>query len=227
MVASGNAMNPGYHETRFDFDPRREVLWATLCECYFQKLVSPDDCVLDIGAGYGHFINNIRAKRRIGFDSWPGMAGFLKAGVEGIVSSATDLTGVEDGTVDFALASNVFEHLTRGELAIVLEQIRKKLKASGTLTILQPNYRFAYQEYFDDYTHVSIYSDRSMCDLLSASGFRIEQCRPRFLPLTIRSSFPVSPFLIRTYLRLPVKPFGKQMLITASPRPPVAPVHKP
>jgi SAM-dependent methyltransferase len=214
-------MNPGYHDTRFDFDPRREVLWATLCECYFQKLVSPDDCVLDIGAGYGQFINNIRAKHRIAFDCWPGMLGFLKADVEGIVSPATDLSAVGDGTVDFVLASNVFEHLTREELAIVLEQIRRKLKVSGTLTILQPNYRFAYKEYFDDYTHVAIYSDRSMCDVLVANGFRIEQCQPRFLPLTIRSSFPVSPFLIRTYLRLPVKPFGKQMLIRARPEPQV------
>jgi len=45
-------MNPGYHETRFHFDPRREVLWATLCDSYFQELISPDDCVLDLGAGY-------------------------------------------------------------------------------------------------------------------------------------------------------------------------------
>ena len=217
MVASSAQMNPGYHETRFHFDPRREVLWATLCDSYFQELVSPDDCVLDLGAGYGHFINNIRARRRIAFDSWPGMTGFLKTGVEGIVSAATDLTAIGDGTVDFVLASNLFEHLTQAELAVVLKQVRAKLKASGTLAILQPNYRFAYKEYFDDYTHVSVYSDRSLCDFLSANGFRIEECLPKFLPLTIRSSFPVSPVLIRAYLRLPVKPFGKQMLIRASP----------
>jgi SAM-dependent methyltransferase len=194
----------------------------TLCECYFQKLVSPDDCVLDIGAGYGHFINNIRAKRRIAFDSWPGMLGFLKAGVEGIVSTATDLTAIADRSVDFVLASNLFEHLTQMELAVVLGQIRGKLKASGALVIVQPNYRFAYKEYFDDYTHVAIYSDRSLCDFLVANGFRIEQCLPKFLPLTIRSSLPVSPFLIRTYLRLAMKPFGKQMLIRATPGQPVA-----
>ena len=210
-------MSSGYHDTRFAFDPRREVLWATLCDCYFQSLVSPGDCVLDIGAGYGHFINNIRARRRIAFDSWPGMTGFLKAGVEAVVSPATDLSAIDDASVNFALASNVFEHLTREELSLVLEQLRKKLAASGTLTILQPNYRFAYREYFDDYTHVSIYSDRSLCDFLAANGFRIEHCEPRFLPLTIKSSFPVSPFLIRTYVGLPVKPFGKQMLIRARP----------
>jgi len=99
---------------------------------------------------------------------------------------------------------------------VVLAQLRAKLKPSGTLNILQPNYRFAYKEYFDDYTHVSIFSDRSLCDFLQTHGFRILQCCPRFLPLTIKSRLPVFPLLIRTYLRLPIKPMGKQMFIRAS-----------
>ena len=209
-------MKKTYHETRFEFDARRELLWATLCQSYFQKLISPDACVLEIGAGYGHFINNIHCKRRIALDSWPGMLEYLKPGIEGIVSSATDLTRVESGSVDFAFASNLFEHLTQAELAVTLQQLREKLKPGGTLNILQPNFRFAYKEYFDDYTHVAIYSDRSLADFLAANGFRVLECHPRFLPLTIKSRFPVFPFLIRIYLRLPLKPLGKQMLIRAA-----------
>jgi SAM-dependent methyltransferase len=206
-------MKKTYHETRFEFDTRRELLWATLCKSYFQNLVAPEHCVLEIGAGYGHFINNIQCKRRIALDSWPGMLEYLAPGVEGIVSSATDLTSVESRSVDFAFASNLFEHLTQAELAVTLKQLREKLKPGGTLNILQPNFRFAYKEYFDDYTHVTIYSDRSLADFLAANGFRVLECHPRFLPLTIKSRFPVFPFLIRTYLRMPVKPLGKQMLI--------------
>jgi SAM-dependent methyltransferase len=206
-------MKKTYHETRFEFDARRELLWATLCKSYFQKLISPDACVLEIGAGYGHFINNIHCKRRIALDSWPGMLEYLKPGIEGIVSSATDLTGVENGSVNFVFASNLFEHLTQAELAVTLKQLHEKLKPGGTLNILQPNFRFAYKEYFDDYTHVTIYSDRSLVDFLVANGFRVLECHPRFLPLTIKSRFPVFPFLIRAYLHLPVKPLGKQMLI--------------
>jgi hypothetical protein len=179
--------------------------------------VAPEACVLELGAGYGHFINNIRCRRRIALDSWPGMPQFLSPGVEGIVSAATDLSAVEEESVDFAFASNLFEHLTQNELAATLEQLRHKLKKSGTLNILQPNYRFAYREYFDDYTHVAVYSDRSLADFLGAHGFRVSECYPRFLPLTIKSRFPVFPFLIRTYLRLPFKPMGGQMLIRACP----------
>jgi predicted SAM-dependent methyltransferase len=127
------------------------------------------------------------------------MAPFLKPGIEGIVSGATDLSAVEDASVDFAFASNLFEHLTQVQLAVTLEQLRNKLKKSGTLNILQPNFRFAYRQYFDDYTHVAIYSDRSLSDFLQAHGFRVLECHPRFLPLTIKSRFPVSPLLIRAY----------------------------
>jgi hypothetical protein len=42
-------------------------------------------------------------------------------------------------------------------------------------------------------------------------------CRPRFLPLTVKSGLPVSPLLLRVYLALPFKPLGKQMLIRAVP----------
>ena len=41
----------GYHETRLAFDARREVLWKTLCAECFQRLIAPDACVLELGAG--------------------------------------------------------------------------------------------------------------------------------------------------------------------------------
>jgi hypothetical protein len=63
----------GYHDTRLPYDARREVLWKALCEYYFQPLISPDACVLEMGAGYGHFINNIRCAKRIALDQWAGL----------------------------------------------------------------------------------------------------------------------------------------------------------
>ena len=83
---------------------------------------------------------------------------------------------------------------------------------------MQPNYRYAYREYFDDYTHVSVYSHVSLTDFLLANDFEIIEVRPRFMPLTIKLNLPVWPILIRMYLRSPIKPLGKQMLVTARPR---------
>jgi len=102
-------------------------------------------------------------------------------------------------------------------LASLLDQLQHKLRPGGTLNLLQPNFRFAYREYFDDYTHVTIYSDRSLCDFLEAHGFRVIECRPRFLPLTVKSRWPVSPLLIQLYLLSPWKVMGKQMLVRCTP----------
>ena len=205
----------GYHDTRFAFDPRREVLWKTLCSCYFQRFVPKEACVLELGAGYGHFINNIDCTRKIALDIWGGMLDYLSPDVEGHIGNATDLSCIPDNSVDFVLASNFFEHLTQNDFAKILEQLRVKLKPGGTLTIVQPNFRFAYREYFDDYTHISIYTDRSIMDFLTLNGFSVIECIPRFLPLTLKSRIPVLPFLISLYLAFPFKPLGKQMLVRA------------
>jgi len=205
----------GYHDTRLPYDAKREVLWKALCEYYFQPLIAPDACVLEMGAGYGHFINNIRCARRIAVDQWEGFGEYLQPGVVASIGSVTDLSFLEDGSVDFAFASNLFEHLTQADFRLVLQQLRTKLKPGGTLNILQPNYRFAYKEYFDDYTHVAVYSHHSLTDFLAACGFRVIDCQPRFLPLTVKSRLPVWRGLIRLYLTLPFRPLGKQMLVRA------------
>ena len=137
--------------------------------------------------------------------------------MEPVVGNVTDLAFLDDGSVDFAFASNLFEHITQSDLATVLAVLRTKLSHDGTLTILQPNYRYAYREYFDDYTHITVYSHISLCDFLGANGYDILEVSPRFMPLTVKSRMPVSPLLIRAYLASPIKVLGKQMLIRAKP----------
>jgi len=208
--------DPGYHETRFAHDPRRSILWRTLTAEVFQPLVQPDFTVLDLGAGYGDFINNVKARRRIAVDAWPGMLDHLDPNVEGIVTPVTRLEMLEKESLDFVLASNIFEHLTTDELIACLTDLRPKMTPRGTLNVLQPNFRYAYREYFDDYTHRAIYTDVGLSNLLEAVGFRILECRPRFLPFSIKGRLPVRPWLIKAYLRSPIKPLAKQMFIRAS-----------
>ena len=206
-----------YHDTRLRHDPRREIVWKALWRYHFCRIVPADACVLDIGCGYGDFINHAVARRRIALDAWPGFSQYLDAGVEALVGDVTELARLADHAVDFAFASNLFEHLSQVSFAAVLDILRAKLSPRGTLTILQPNYRYAYREYFDDYTHVTVYSHVSMADFLAANGYEVIEVLPRFLPLTVKSRLPVSPWLIRAWLAAPIKPMGKQMLIRARP----------
>jgi SAM-dependent methyltransferase len=207
-----------YHSSRFVKDAKRDVVWQALWQYYFSKIINPDFCVLDLGAGYGSFINHVVARRRIALDTWLDMPLHLALDVEAEIRPAADLGFLSEASVDFAFASNLFEHMTQGEFARVLECLRPKLAAGGTLNILQPNYRYAMREYFDDYTHVSIYSHVSLADFLTAHGYDVIDVMPRFLPLTVKSRLPVSRWLVGAYLNSPVKPLGKQMFIRARAR---------
>jgi SAM-dependent methyltransferase len=186
---------------------------------YFQRQIPTESCVLELGAGYGNFINNVRARRRIAQDRWSDFTTHLDDGVESHVGPLDELSFLDDHSIDFVFASNLFEHVSQEEFAAVLKQLRQKLKPAGTITVLQPNYRYAFREYFDDYTHRTVYSHLSLSDFLQANSYEVITCKPRFLPLTLKSRLKVSPSLIRLYLLSPVKPLGKQMLIRARPLP--------
>ena len=62
-------------------------------------------------------------------------------------------------------------------------------------------------------------SPRWELDIVAYSGrdnlLRVVECKPRFLPLTIKSRLPVWPALIRAYLASPIKPLAKQMFVRA------------
>ena len=79
-----------YHGSRLVADDRRDVLWQTLWRYCFSAMVGPDDCVLDLGAGYCNFINSVVARRRIAVDSWADFPTHLAPGIEHKVGGVTD-----------------------------------------------------------------------------------------------------------------------------------------
>ena len=210
-------MSGDYHGSRLAHDPRRAATWAALWRHHFRHRIAPHETVLDLGAGYGDFINAVEARHRIAVDQWPGLADHVAPGVEAVIAPVTDLSAITPASVHYAFASNLFEHLTQEELVATLAEIARVLAPGGQLAMLQPNYRYAYREYFDDYTHRTPYSHVGLADLLRAQGWEVTEVRPRFLPLTVKSRLPTWGWLIGAYLRSPVKPMGKQMLLTARP----------
>jgi hypothetical protein len=107
------------------------------------------------------------------------------------------------------------EHLDREAAGRLVDESHRVLASGGRLILLQPNFRLAPGRYFDDYTHVSIWTDQSLGDFLRARGWTLEVVQARFLPLTLKSRGAGLTFLVPWYLRSPVKPLAGQMLVVA------------
>jgi SAM-dependent methyltransferase len=168
-----------------------------------------------LGAGHCHFINNISAAEKHAVDLHDGLAGFAAADVIPHVMSCVSLDDLPDDRFDIVFSSNLFEHLTAAELEATLSETRRVLRNRGRLITMQPNFKYCYREYFDDYTHKQAFTHVGMKDLLHAHGFRPVHVRPRFLPFSMKSRLPKSGFLVRLYLHCPVKPLAGQFLIVA------------
>jgi SAM-dependent methyltransferase len=208
-----------YFETRFGFDSRRDIIWKEVCRFLQKKYVPENSIILDLGAGYCNFINNIQGKEKHAVDLFSKIVDFANADVVTHVEDCTRMNFFPSEYFDVIFASNLLEHLNREDSQAVLSEASRILKNRGKLILIQPNFRFCPKTYFDDYTHLQIFTDRSLCDFLSANGFTILESDPRFLPVNMKSTLktpvPKLPFFVNLYLRLPYRPFAGQLLIVA------------
>jgi SAM-dependent methyltransferase len=209
------ASHERYFQTRLPYDPRRAVVWREICRYLERRYISREATVLDVGAGYGDFINQVTAKERHAVDLTAELASYFDPDITLHVESCTAMATVRDASFDVAFASNVLEHLTRDEVVAALAEVTRVLKPGGKLILIQPNFKYSVSAYFDDYTHVQVYTHVSLPDLLAACGFEIVSVEGRFLPLTIKSRLPTHRLLVRAYLASPLKPLGAQMLVVA------------
>ncbi|MBV9375687.1 MAG: class I SAM-dependent methyltransferase, partial [Alphaproteobacteria bacterium] len=108
-------------------------IWPVLCQDFFQKYVGRNDIVLDVGCGYGEFINNIQAGKKYGIDLNPDTPQFLADNVEFHATSATDLARVSnDNAIDIVFTSNFLEHLPdKATLSQVFAEIYRVLRPGG------------------------------------------------------------------------------------------------
>lgn len=197
---------------------RRVAVWRTLCRVFFQRFVAADAAVLDVGAGYCEFINNIACGRKVAVDASEIAAQFADQDVVVYRGSATDLRDIGPATMDVVFMSNLLEHLPDKEaVRAAVNEVARVLRPGGRFLVLQPNVRFAYREYWDFFDHHVPLSDRSLVELLELSGLKVELVIPRFLPYTTKTALPQHPFLVGLYLRIPLLwgLLGKQAFLAA------------
>lgn len=204
-----------YFETRLAHNANRTKIWQHLCT-YLQRWIRTDAEVLELGAGWCDFSNNVQAKRVVAMDLDNTVDRAAAEHVEPVVGDCTDLAKFEDGTFDVVFASNLLEHLEREASNRLLSEAKRVLRPGGRIILMQPNFRLNPGRYFDDFTHVAIFTDQSLHDYLVAEGWKIDAVKAKFMPLTLKSKGGSLTFLVPWYLRSPIKPLAGQMLVVAS-----------
>lgn len=201
---------------------QKNAIWKVLCRDFFSRYVRPTDTVVDIGAGYCEFINNIKAGAKIAVDLNPEVRRFANPDVRIINESCTAIAQLDAASVDVVFMSNFLEHLPNKQLVLdTFREAHRILRESGRIVILQPNIRFLYDQYWDFFDHHTALSDRSLVEGLKITGFSPSVVIPRFLPYTTKSRLPKATVFVRLYLKLPFvwRFFGKQAFVVAGKTP--------
>ncbi len=203
----------------------RTATWKVLTEKFFQNYVSSEDVVVDVGAGDGLFITNVKARERIAVDLSPHVQKLESQGVTVIQSPATDFADSLPEKADIIFMSNFLEHLPDKKVLLdVLAEAKRALRPGGSLMILQPNIRYVGSAYWDYIDHHIALTEHSLVEALEVSGYTVSEVIPQFLPYTAKSllgkftSLFGGPSFIEQYLRFPLlwRIFGKQTFVVAT-----------
>ena len=203
-----------YFATRMAPNSARAQVWRHVAK-YLARWIDSSGPLLDLAAGYGDLTGAVDATRRVAIDIHPDLATLVPSNVEAHVGDATDLSRFSDGEFATVTASNFLEHLDEDSITKCLAEVQRVLRPGGLLILIQPNYRLSAKTYFDDPTHVTIFDDQSLTQLVRNHGFENVRTEARFLPMTLKSRLSSGHKLVPLYLRLPWRPLAGQMLVIA------------
>ena len=198
-------------------DYRRRV-WQVLVSRFFQELVPEQAAVLDLGCGYGEFINAVKARAKLGMDLNPNSRQHLEPAVRFIQQDCSVRWPLAEGELDVIFTSNFFEHLPdKNSLGRTLDETFRCLKRGGALIAVGPNIRFTGGKYWDFWDHFLPLTEKSLSEGLAARGFQIERCHSRFLPYTMAGGPQFPLWMVAAYVRIPLlwRFCGKQFLVIA------------
>jgi SAM-dependent methyltransferase len=208
------------YERRFrDSAEYRQAVWRVLIEEAFVRYIRPGDTVLDLGCGYGEFINQVTCKTKYAMDLNPEAPRRVAAGVQCLLQDCSTKWPFQDNALNLVFTSNFFEHLPdKDALGRTLDEAYRCLAPGGHLIAMGPNIKYLHGAYWDFWDHHLPLTEDSLREALSNRNFKVEKCVGKFMPYRMDNTRRHPLFFVRTYLRLPLawKFFGKQFLVVAS-----------
>jgi SAM-dependent methyltransferase len=207
-----------YHRRFVRTAAYRNRVWQVLTGRFFNRWVPATGTVLDLGCGYGEFINNIPAGRKLAMDLNPDATQHLAKDVEFLHQDCSAPWPLAENSLDVVFTSNFFEHLHDKDcLNRTLQHARHCLKPGGRLIAIGPNIKFLHGIYWDFYDHHVYLTETSLGEAMELAGFSIEVITPRFLPFTMVEAPEYPMIFVRFYLALPLlwRFSGRQFLLVA------------
>lgn len=199
----------------------RNRVWQILTKSFFGNWIPKHSTILDLGCGYGEFINNIEAGKKFAIDLNPHSRECLAKDVVFFEQDCSAQWPVASNSLDSVFTSNFFEHLPdKKALRDTLTQVSRGLRPGGILIAMGPNIKFLPGSYWDFFDHHVMLTELALSEALVAEGFVIKAAIPRFLPYTLVNAPEYPLWILKLYLRLPflwwIK--GRQFLVIAEKR---------
>ena len=193
-----------YHRRFGPTSAYRQRVWQVLTASFFNRWIAPNAAVLDLGCGYGEFINHIQAREKFAMDLNPDAPQHLAPEVRFIEQDCASPWPLDGGTLDVVFTSNFFEHLPdKSCLKRTLQQAFRCLKPGGKLIAMGPNIKYLPGQYWDFFDHHTPLTEASLGEALAVEGFGLETVIPRFLPYTLVQALEYPLLWLRLYLKLP------------------------
>lgn len=199
---------------------RRDV-WKILCDHYFSRFVFPQAHVLDLGSGWGEFINQITATKRFAMDLNPDTQRHLVDDIHFIHQDCSQTWQMPSESLDVVFSSNFIEHLPeKAHVERTVAEAYRCLKPNGLIILFGPNIKYVPGAYWDFWDHCIPLTELSVSELLKLGGFDIQHCIPRFMPYSMSTGKNPPLWAVRLYLKLSIfwPLFGRQFLVIGKKR---------
>lgn len=205
------------YEKRFSESAEyRKKVWQILITNWFSKWIPDDATILDLGCGWGEFINQIEAYKKYAIDLNTDAKKHLNDNVHFMNQKCSDKWDLADESLDIVFSSNFFEHLPDKEtLSNAIQEAKRCLKSSGKIISMGPNIKYVNGAYWDFWDHHLPITELSLKELFILNDLHIRICIDRFLPYTMSDGKKFPLILLKLYLMVPaIWPlFGKQYLV--------------
>jgi SAM-dependent methyltransferase len=197
----------------------RRKVWNVLVPTFFQKYIAADAVVLDLGCGYGEFINTVRCGKKLAMDLNPEAPKHLEPGVQFLEQDCSAPWHLKESSLHVVFTSNFLEHLPdKAALGRTLDEIFRHLVPGGEMIAMGPNIKYVAGKYWDFWDHHLPLTEKSLSEGLTSRGFQITKCVAKFLPYTMVDQRQYPAAFLKMYLRFPWawQFLGRQFLLIAS-----------